>query len=171
MRFGVILYLSENFVTALTSGLISSIFATFFIWVLYKFFNGVVVPYYQETVYQGVIIEGKWRNEINNPNSKRGAEGTLELRQKGGKVHGELILKNVREGQKDFTIIYSIEGEIRNNLVFLYGKPKNRKKFSFVSGLFIIKNGGNVLLGASLGTDNYTGEIFASQNVEWFREN
>lgn len=162
-------WLSDNFFVAVLSGFFSSIFATIFIWFFYSFLKSYIIPRYQATVYQGVLIDGKWINEIKNPDSNKGTEGTLILSQNGAKLLGTLSLKNIRPDSPTFIISYEIEGEVRNNQVFLWGKPRDRHKMSFVAGLFKIKNGGNLLLGCSVGTDNYDGEIFSHTDVSWKR--
>lgn len=161
---------SNPFIIGLTSGLVSSILASIIIWFFYKIIKGYLIPKYKEAIYNGIEIDGKWENEIRNPESGRGAEGFMELQQSGTKLYGELVLKHTRENQNDRNIIYKLNGEIINDLVFLHGIPKDRQKKSFSAGLFTIMDGGKSLHGCSFGTDNYTSQIFTRDNIVWHRE-
>lgn len=161
---------NSPFIIGLTSGLVASLLASFIIWVFYRLLNDYFIPKYQEAIYNGVKIDGKWKNEIHNPNSKKGAEGFMKLNQSGTKLFGELNLKSIRGGQNPISISYDLKGEIVNDLVFLYGTPKDRHMKSFTAGLFTIVDGGKSLLGSSFGTDNYTSKIFAREGIHWIRD-
>ncbi len=94
----------------------------------------------------------------------------MKLKQSGTKISGELNLKSIRPEQVDLTITYNLTGYIINDLVFIYGTPKDRHMKSFTSGLFKIIDGGRGLSGSSFGTDNFTSEIFARDEINWIRE-
>lgn len=153
---------------AIVTGIVSSILSTFFIWIFYSISRKVIVPWYEALIYKGVDLSGTWKNQVEFSNDRK-AEGTLSLQQNGAKIKGEMVVKNIR-ADEDFTIIYKVEGHIQNNRIILNSTPRNRKNFGITSSMFNITEGGRKMIGAFVGIDNFTSDIFTFENIVWTRE-
>jgi len=149
------------------SGFIASVLATIFIWFFYSFFEKVILVNYQTMVYKGPVLTGTWHNSALIRDGRE-TEAIIVIKQKGTKIKGELVMKNINKDSK-YTLIYSMHGQVLGNLVHLYGCPSDRKYVGFTTGLFQITEGGNKLSGGSVGQDNFESHVFNLENIEWIR--
>ena len=76
-----------NTLTAVFIGVASSLIATFIFYWLIELFKRIVLPWYEDKIYRGVRIDGKWTSTtIRDPENDISA--SMQLNQKGENVTG-----------------------------------------------------------------------------------
>lgn len=93
----------------LTVGVIAGVVATFLTLVVRRVWVSVILPWYEERVYQDAHFEGLWSaTEVYDGSSKD--EYTLELNRKGHQVDGRLTCV----GGADDGSVYELTGSFKN---------------------------------------------------------
>ncbi|EJG0483161.1 MULTISPECIES: hypothetical protein [Vibrio] len=126
-------------------GAVSGVIATGFLWlcgiVLYK----VLLPWYQEKVYKGVDLAGRWTYET----EENGATYTyqIDLEQSAHNISGTGV---ITKSQSDDNYIqdFRISGETWEGYLTLNMRSSTNVSLSFVSGLFKVEDRGSKLTGS-----------------------
>jgi hypothetical protein len=128
------------------SGVVSSAVVFIIAWVTKQ----VLIPKYQDIVYQGVKIGGKWRSEL--PVEARGAgkinvENFLDLKQSGHNISGTNTKVDTFEGNRTRSEVFDVTGEIKDR--FFIGTVKSHKgdRLAATAFVFEVKGDGRVMEG------------------------
>jgi len=131
---------SSQISLALLSGIISGLLSSLIVFVVVKYWNSVVVPWYEQRVYKDVPIGGKWAAE--------GVEREVPfvedviVRQKAHRVSGEIIYKGERE-----TIEYEFDGEFKNLILTARYWTKRQSTLSRGTFTLMLRDEGKTLEG------------------------
>lgn len=159
--------LVDPWLIGLLSGVVSSVIASIFIWVCFILWEKAIIPKIEEFSYKGTNLSSTWKNTLQTEEN-RFADGTMVIEQKGHRIKGELTVTSKKDSEQH-TVIYKIEGHVRDNYVEIHATAADRKYLSMSSGIFLIKNVGKVLHGAAVVTDNFSAEILAQKDIIWYR--
>ena len=92
-------------------GIVSGLIATFLTLFIRLYWNKIVLPWYEERLYQDARIEGRWDGEINFTDGDT-SHFTFHLKRTSHDVSGEMVAK---ESGK----LYSLRGEFHNMILTL----------------------------------------------------
>ncbi|QJR30028.1 hypothetical protein [Limnobacter profundi] len=106
-----------------TLGIVSSLIATFVFlglgWVLKK----VVLPWFEDKIYRGVRVDGRWKLYFNNQKNSK-FFGMLELKQNGDRVSGSFTYENTDRTE---VMTYRLVGAVANSYVNISLAPTARR--------------------------------------------
>jgi FtsZ-binding cell division protein ZapB len=144
------------------AGLISGITITFLILVVRKFWDAVVVPWFEERVYKDVKIEGKWFALYPYEISLR--QELIVLKRHGHSITGTMICTNGPDEGSE----YSLCGSFRNMLLpLIYESTNEAMTDRGTITLICVQNGEK--LNGKLALYNNRKDAITSGNVIWFR--
>ena len=151
---------------AIILGVISGILTSGFLWLCVKFFNLVLVPWYQSIVYRGAIIEGEWSGFYQNE-EVAGQTAIINLKQKGHIVTGQITLTKQPNG-KECQKIFSCAGIFKNNNLILNYDAFERSRLGSGSYVMALVSDGNRLEGMSVYFSSYKNTVFSLKEY-WVR--
>ena len=113
--------------SAIGIGVISGLITGFATIVFGQVTRKMVLPWYNQFTYKGLIISGSWRVVPAGPDYRR--DIVLELEQHANKVKGisTHILKN-KEDEGDYVRTYKLDGEINDRLLTIVGRNIDTKR-------------------------------------------
>ena len=118
-------------------GVVSGVITSVLILLAEKVFHEIILPWYQEKVYQGVSIDGNWSGSTTI--SKREWFIRLRIDQKGSKVIGEFeAYRDCSASKKETEMTF--EGRIYDGFVIINCISKNHRKLSFGAMLLRVRN-------------------------------
>lgn len=153
---------------AILTGVVSGILTSIIVWLCIQFFQKVVIPWYQNSVYRGIDIAGNW---ISKFTFRGGVEvdQTIELKQKGHKLSGAFTSRHKVPSKGDETVTLTLRGEIFDNYVDIEYQNNDKRFIGRGSMLLKVKDGGAKLVGSLVAIDRFTAEIITSE-VIWTRQ-
>lgn len=99
--------MQENIVAGLVSGLVVTLFVVTF----KRFWDVVIVPWFEERVYKDVKIEGKWYGLY--PTTKDLSQDIIVLKRRGHFIEGKLTCTLGHDEGREF----SLQGSFRNMIL------------------------------------------------------
>ncbi|CNF49412.1 MULTISPECIES: hypothetical protein [Yersinia] len=96
-------------------GVFSGVVTTSLIFLIKILFTKWLIPFYEQVMYRGAIIDGEWftsakeKFEINGVMGETITTVYLNIKQKAHKISGNLQLNGLRDGLEN-RLIYTIEG-------------------------------------------------------------
>jgi hypothetical protein len=122
----------QKLISDLTVGVVAGLVATFLALVVRRVWLSVVLPWYEEHVYQDAHFEGLWSaTELYSDNTKD--EYTLELRRQGHRVDGSLTCIS----GPDDGAVYELTGSFKN--LVLTATYVSRDKSALDRGAWTLK--------------------------------
>ena len=140
----------------------------------------LLVKQKQRILYKGVDISGQWyadyhiikeieKNGQKTKQKVKTKELTLSITQNAYNLHGDLVIKNIKNEIESFSF-YKHHGTIRDNYLTLNYLPKSNKTIGLGSIVLIVRNGGNNLKGNLIGTILSTMELVCVDNLNFIRK-
>ena len=120
-------------------GVVSGLIATFLTLFIRSYWNKIILPWYEERVYQDARIEGRWDGEIRFSDGDVG-NFTFNLKRTSHKISGEMI-------DRDSGKLYSLEGEFGNIILTLTYRSTVLQAFDRGCFSFLLKRNGRQLDG------------------------
>lgn len=143
-------------------GLVSGLVVSFVVLVLSKFWKNVVEPIFEEKVYKGLHIEGKWYSLYVEATDYR--QETIKLKRRGHNITGHMVCKTgADEGEE-----YSITGSFRNLLLPLTYETTDKKKSDRGTVTLMSTHNGERLVGKVTLYETNLDTVVTAQ-VIWFR--
>lgn len=160
--------MTENVITIFI-GVFTGILTAILIWTFVKLVKNVFIPWYQQTIYRGIDISGRWTSKHEYLGNVI-VDQTIQLEQKGHKIKGTLISKNKIPSKGEDITSFKIVGEIFDNYVDIEYKIEDTKYIGRGSFLLKVKDGGEKLIGGLVAIDRFSTEIITSNKLEWKRK-
>ncbi len=129
---------------AVVIGIVTGILTTVLLFFVKQFIQKIAIPWYQELIYQGVDLNGTWKNEYGGEEKRN--KFKLILDQSAHKLKGSLLLTQIEKG-KESSGEFSVEGYLWEGYATLNFRPKNRKTLSYAAALLKVCKGGMALQG------------------------
>lgn len=129
-------------------GVVSGVMASALLLLLGLLYQRVLLPWYEDRVYHGIMVGGTWRVEHMSNSNRR--DITIELVQRANRLIGASI--HVATGDNvagDRVRRYSLEGEIRDRFVYLRGVHSDPARIGANSFLFEVIGDGQTMQGFS----------------------
>jgi hypothetical protein len=138
----------------------SGILTSFLLALIVIIFKQSLIPWYQELIYNGIKLNGKWDGGTNTTNAK--IEASIELNQHASNIEGVFLVETIYHDKqvKPYKNQYKISGTIVNNIVKIHYKTASSLRTGTGVGLFEITNGGNKLLGHIVHSEDSSGKSF-----------
>lgn len=133
----------ENLTLSITIGIFSSLVATAIFISISESIRKFAIPWYEDKIYRGVRIDGKWEI-MHLGDEKKEIDGSslcLQLKQKGEAITG--IYTHTTD---DDTDTYIVNGRIRDMYFLATAIPKSNRHIDGISFLLHIKNEKSKLL-------------------------
>jgi hypothetical protein len=148
-----------NNLESLIIGIVSGIITTALIYLAVLIFRKIVIPWYQEIVYKGIDVGGKWRM---SSAEIEGMDMFLNLAQHAHRLKGTLTLfrKNEMESQIDPIRTYKIEGSISNRFIVATLSLIEKNRLGIGTLLFEVVGDGQRLKG------NWTYYSVSDSNID-----
>jgi len=147
----------------ITAGLASGFFVSIFVLAFNRFWNAVIIPWFEERVYKDAHIEGKWFSLYTAGMGFR--QEVISLKRHGHSVNGKVIcIHGPDEGEE-----YSVKGSFRNLILPLV--YENTNKASADRGTITLKsNRAGKLFSGKVALYSDPNDRIEESNVTWFRE-
>jgi hypothetical protein len=112
-------------------GVVTGIITTSILFILKIIFEKIILPWYHQILYEGIIVDGKWST----------ADGTilLKLSQKAHKITGNLINQESN---------YTISGTIWEGYLRLNSESTDKTKLSYLNMLVKVSGTGKKMIGS-----------------------
>jgi hypothetical protein len=148
---------SESIVLGIVTGLITACL----IYLISKIFQRIVIPWYQELMYQGIDLSGSW--EV-NPLSPHARHIFFDLSQKANLIIGTAAHSVKSETVKgDKVRTYVLKGRIKDRFIWLQGHCIDPKRLGVTSYLLESIGDGRTLRGSFSVYDIGISEIVTTQ--------
>lgn len=127
-------------------GVLSGVLTAVLLWLIGVLFTKVLIPWYQNFVYQGGHVDGTWAGfyKEGDPPACR-----VSLRQKGHKISGEILLHRQPDGEETIKA-FVCRGVLKDRNLILTYKPKDKRQLGSGAILMTLTNDGNRFEGKSL---------------------
>lgn len=127
----------KELIIGVIGGLVASI--TIFLWE--KVWKRIIVPWYEERVYQDARINGEWKSTFKYQNEIH--EELVEIRSQGHSITGKItVIKGKHQGK-----VFNFSGNFKN--LILIGTYHSKKRIDLDRGTFtmLLTKNGSVLEG------------------------
>jgi hypothetical protein len=132
--------ISLNIVLGIFSGILTSAL----LFTLNRIFLEVVVPWYQQLIYEGVDLRDSWLYD--RPKGDGVGKFRLKLEQKAHNLSGQLTYTSI-EKDTESVISYLVSGTVWEGYVTLNLKSSDRRRIAFATTLLKVERGGQELKG------------------------
>jgi hypothetical protein len=122
------------------AGVISALVATFLVFVGAKYWNRVVLPWYEDRVYRDIRLAGEWRT-VGEEEGGRIKE-VAKVRQKAHRVWGEIVLDEQTDVRE-----YEFEGEFKNLILTARYWTKGESDLDRGTFTLMLRDNGGTLKG------------------------
>lgn len=123
-------------------GVASGVITSSLLFLIVQLFKKSFMPWFQQSIYQGVNISGKWQ-WIAEGYSK----AQMELKQHAGKITGIYTIVTLCDSDKESIRTYSVSGEIVDRLIQLNLRNNNPAKLGAMAFLLEVVGDGSQLKG------------------------
>lgn len=124
-------------------GVLSGVLTSALIFLVRKIYLRVFLPWYEDRLYKGVQLDGKWEGETND------FKFLFELVQNGYRIKGLFGVEVKSSKPEDqYENLYKIKGHISDNYVVLEYWTMSRKRTGLGSFLLRVQDGGKKLMGS-----------------------
>lgn len=146
---------------ALGVGVVSGLFSTILVFLGAKYWNSVVIPWYEERVYKDIRIAGEWRTR--GKESGEEFSETAIIKQNAHRVWGEITYRT-----EDEFILYEFEGELRNLILSARYWVKGQNNLDRGTFTLMVKDNGDTLQGYYAWYMDIANEVIGDRYV-WTR--
>lgn len=160
-------------ITSLLIGISSSLVATFIFIGLSYLIKEYLLPWYADTIYLGVRIDGKWQStEIRLQEELVSTDKnpfTLNLIQNGENITGEYSHKDSKTNK---TQAYALHGKIKDMYFLATAVPKSKREIDGICFLLHLSNkNSNLVMTGSILAQGESGTILNFQELTFIWEN
>ena len=155
---------SESIIIGVVSGLLSS----FLLFLLGKFIRTVLIPWYQNLIYNGTNIEGNWVSTAVFPTGTQ-QDSTVIIKQNATKITATVTAIKSKNGQNIQIKTFALNGFIKERFVHLHGQNIDNKQIGILSMLWEVTAEGNRLEGVDCWYDVGSCKITSDKTV-WTRD-
>ncbi len=149
---------------SLVIGVVAGVVATFLVFTLRAIWERIIMPWYEERLYQGAEIEGVWLSEITFPSGEINKH-RMRLRRQGYNITGRSIcFEGYSEGNA-----YDMHGTFKNltlSCTYRIDDPRRLEQGAMVA---MMLDDGKAMKGVVAFYDDKTNSIL-SANCEWTEE-
>ena len=150
--------MQENLIAGLVSGLVVTLFVVTF----KKFWETVIIPWFEERVYKDVKIEGKWYGI--SPTAVNLEEDLIILKRHGHSITGTMLCVQGSDQGTEF----NLTGSFRNMVLPLTYEENDKSKTDRGTITLKVINNGEEMLGKLAYYHNQKDSI-ETTNIHWFR--
>jgi hypothetical protein len=147
-------------------GVVAGVMTAHLIFLFGLLLSEVVRPWYQDLVYKGVDLRGRWVQEYESNGATYNFETLLE--QNAHDLKGTTTITRFVGGKHDYVQTFDVVGMTWEGFVMLNLRSKERKSLSFATGLFKVKERGKRLVGHLAYRASATDEV-ESEKGNWER--
>ena len=127
-------------------GVLSGVLSTTLLFLLSKFTSQILIPWYQNLIYNGTNIGGVWYAQLYFDDGSK-AEYKLAIKQNATKLNATMIYVYSQEGKSSEIKNFKLSGYIKERFIHLNGVNIDNRQIGIVSYLFEFIGNGNVLKG------------------------
>jgi hypothetical protein len=121
-------------------GVLSALIATSLIFIAAKYWNTVIVPWYEDRVYKDIRIDNEWKTSGEEKGDT--FSEMAKVKQRAHRVWGEIIYKT------DADIVeYEFEGEFKNLILTARYWVKGQNNLDRGTFTLMLKNNGKIMSG------------------------
>lgn len=147
--------------SSLVAGVVSGLVATLIVFVIRAYWLKVIMPWYENRLYQGPKIEGTWATEIQFPDGITNKH-RISIERIGYNVIGTAFcVEGPMEGQ-----IYAFSGTFNNLLLTAYYRVANTRRLERGAFTLMLVEDGSKLQGHLTYYDDRTSSV-RSAPCEW----
>lgn len=159
---------------AIIWGVIAGIITSAALFMLTQLFHKVVIPWYQELVFKGIDLRGKWVAQKQYPNGIL-YHYTLVLKQKAHNIRGSMTISkmNSQPGPSgghlgDYVQGFEVNGTTWEGFLTLNMASDDRRSLSFATSLLQVRNRGQTLVGHMAYRSSRVDQV-DSEEITWTR--
>ncbi len=150
-----------TFSYAILTGLMSGLLTSGLTFIFYKFYLGVLRPWYIDIQYRGIRLDGAWEGGKKDANSE--IKCVFNLKQSGFDIEGvftaETTYFNRTDGITNYSNQYKVKGHTKNNIVILSYEAVSQQRTGAGVFVFKITHGGKELEGQCIHSED-TSDVF-----------
>jgi lipopolysaccharide export LptBFGC system permease protein LptF len=148
------LSIEETIILSVISGVITSVF----IFLCIAIFNKIIIPWYRQTIYRGLDINGTW--ETTNHHENVIDEIQLDINQHEQNISGAMSVIKIDSETNEIEVkTLDLTGTFQDGHLMLIGNNKDKKLRSHITYLANIVEGGYALHGMQTWVDSGNGNI------------
>ncbi len=132
--------MNPDLFSTIGSGVLSGLVTTLLVFVVIRYWKGVLIPWYENRIYKDIKIAGEW--ETTGEEKDEVFHETAKIQQHAHRVWGDIIYK-----KDDELITYEFEGEFKNLIFTARYSVKGQNDLDRGTFTLMIRNNGNVLKG------------------------
>lgn len=136
--------MSSEISITIVLGIVSGIVTTVLLYILGVLFSKIIIPWYQQIIYQGVDLNGEWQFEDTLNDSVERFK--LSLTQNANNVSGHLLYIRIKDDENR-EVNYSFIGNVWEGYLTLNMKSKDRRVIAYSTCLLKVERGGHELRG------------------------
>jgi hypothetical protein len=155
-------------------GIVAGVFTSGLLSVLGKVMTKIVVPWYQNLVYRGIDLRGKWISQKTYPNGIS-YHYSMVLDQNAHDLQGSMTISkmNSQPGPPgghlgDYVQEFVVKGTTWEGFVTINMTSNNRRSLSFATSLLQIQNRGEALVGHMAFRSTLSDQV-GSEDIIWTR--
>jgi len=148
-------------------GVISGVIAAALVQLCLLVFDRILLPWYREIVYHGVIIQGKWEECLTFA-PERLQVTTYDLVQKANDVSGSVTCVKTDGGVVARTEVMTLKGSLRDRFFECAIFPVDRSRVAAASVLLEVVGDGSRMFGYTSWYDS-NAAVVTSEPVTWTR--
>lgn len=149
-------------------GIIIGLVVAAIIKIISLFYVKVLLPYFRQIQYQGVILSGKWDCHYNT-NSTGTPNQRIEIKQSGNKLQGKIRLDFWADGSvANEELLF--KGTIRGEKVFITFENNKKQNIAFGAYIFKVQDNGDTLSGKAISIEPTDLSIYSEKRV-WKKSN
>jgi len=151
-------------------GIVAGILTTVILFGLGQLFNKVFIPWYQDLIYKGLDVSGRWFERHNYENLVI-QESVITIKQTANRIIGEIILakKSSSTNAEIEVKAFSFQGEFYNNFLNITCWNKDKKQIGTHNYLMTIEMDGRGMKGMKTYFDIGFQKI-KTDDVHWTRK-
>lgn len=145
--------ISADFLSVLL-GVVSGIVTAILIGLATLLFKHILIPWFQQLVYQGVNVGGNWHHKAEfqlSATTTQQFEVFLDIEQQAHKVTGNFHVRNV-VGGTEYTNYYKLKGVVKDNYLQFTYTAQRSDRTGLGSFLLRVAHGGTKLIGSAIFT-------------------
>jgi hypothetical protein len=170
----LLIYDPSTIAGAIIWGVVAGIATSAALLILSQLFNNVVIPWYQELVFKGIDLRGKWIAQKTYP-SGISYHYSLLLKQNAHNVRGSMTISkmNSQPGPPggflgDYVQSFEVTGTTWEGFLTINMTSDDRRSLAFATSLLQVRNRGQALVGHMAYRSSQVDQV-DSEEITWTR--
>lgn len=151
----------EKVFSDIAIGVIGGFIATFLTLVVRKYWLSIILPWYEERIYQDAHFEGVWEVTETYTTEQRTGKYIMEIHRQGHHVEGTLTGVDGHDSGH----VYLLDGSFRNLILTLNWIPREKTKLDRGAWVLKLKENGNKFVGFGGYYSTKTEEVLSCEVV------